>query len=140
MNRLTRARLAESRAMQTVPKGRTGIERLAYASVYSMQGFVAAVRHEAAFRQELVAAAIMLPAALWLGATWTERALLVGTVLIVLIVELLNSGLEAVVDRVSLDFHELSKRAKDYGSAAVMISLLLCALVWTAALWSRLAP
>jgi diacylglycerol kinase (ATP) len=125
--------------MHHAHKGRTGLERLAYASINSMHGLAAAVRHESAFRQELLVAAVLLPAALWLGANWIERSLLAGTVLLVLVVELLNSGIEAVVDRVSLEFHELSKRAKDYGSAAVLISLLLCAMVWGAALWARLA-
>ena len=82
----------------------------------------------------------MLPAALWLGSTWVERTLLIATVLLVLIVELLNSGIEAAVDRVSFEWHELSKRAKDYGSAAVAISLLLCAGAWGTALWAKLAP
>lgn len=118
-------------------KGRTGLDRIVRAAGYSMHGLQAAVRHESAFRQEAVLAAIMLPAGVWLGRNWLERALLLGTVVLVLVVELLNSGIEAVVDRVSFEPHELSKRAKDYGSAAVMLALLLCAGVWTAALWTR---
>ena len=121
-------------------KGRTGLARVLFATRHSAAGLAAAWRHESAFRQELLLAALMLPAAWWLGGTWVERALLAGSVLLVLVVELLNSGIEAVVDRVSLDLHELSKRAKDYGSAAVMLSLLLCGGVWAAALWSRLHP
>lgn len=119
-------------------KGRTGLTRVLYAARYSAAGLSAAWRLESAFRQEIVLALVMLPAAWWLGSSWVERALLIGSVLLVLIVELLNSGIEAVVDRVSMDLHELSKRAKDYGSAAVMLSLLLCGGIWTAALWSRL--
>ena len=82
----------------------------------------------------------MLPAAWWLGRDWTERLLLMAALCLVLIVELLNSGIEAVVDRVSLELHPLSKRAKDYGSAAVMLSLLLCGGAWGSALWQRLQP
>ena len=81
----------------------------------------------------------MLPGSLWLGQSWPERTLLAGTVTLVLIVELLNSGIEAVVDRVSLDLHDLSKRAKDYGSAAVMLSLLLCGGAWLSAIFARLS-
>ena len=105
---------------------------------YSETGIGAAVRHESAFRQELLLAVVMLPAALWLGRSWVEGVLLAGTVLLVLIVELLNSGIEAVVDRVSYEHHELSKRAKDYGSAAVLLSLLLCGGTWGTLLWQRL--
>jgi diacylglycerol kinase (ATP) len=118
-------------------KGRTGIERIAYAAKYSWQGLSTAVRSESAFRQEVVLAAMMLPAAWWLGRNWREVALLAGTVVLVLIVELLNSAIEAVVDRVSLDLHDLSKRAKDYGSAAVLLALVLCGATWAAALWNR---
>ena len=82
---------------------------------------------ETAFRQEAIAAIVLLPLALWLGQSWVERALLAGSVLLVLIVELLNSGIEAAIDRVGLQWHALSKRAKDLGSAAVLLSLLLCA-------------
>ncbi|MBK9362136.1 MAG: diacylglycerol kinase [Rubrivivax sp.] len=119
-------------------KGRTGLTRVLFATRHSAAGLAAAWRHESAFRQELLLALPMLLAALWLGTTWVERALLIGSVLLVLIVELLNSGIEAIVDRVSLDLHELSRRAKDYGSAAVMLSLLLCGGTWATALWNRL--
>lgn len=118
-------------------KGRTGLYRILRATRHSAQGLAAAWRHESAFRQELALALPMLPAALWLGTNWSERALLAGSVLLVLVVELLNSGIEAAIDRISLEHHELSGRAKDYGSAAVLLALLLCAGVWAAALWSR---
>lgn len=119
-------------------KGRTGLARVAHAAGYSAAGLSAAWRHEAAFRQELVAALLMAPASLWLGSTWAERALLLACLVLVLVTELLNSAVEAVVDRVSFELHDLSKRAKDYGSAAVLLALLLCGGVWIAALWHRL--
>lgn len=118
-------------------KRRTGFDRLLHAGVHSWHGLRAAARHESAFRQELLLGAVLLPLAWWLGAGWQERVLLGGSVLLVLVVELLNSGIEAVVDRVSLDLHDLSKRAKDYGSAAVLIALTLCGWVWAEALWAR---
>lgn len=118
-------------------KGRTGFDRVVHAAGYSLQGLRSAYRHESAFRQELWLAALLLPLALWLGRGWVEVALLAGSVVLVLIVELLNSAIEATVDRVSLDLHELSKRAKDFGSAAVMLSLLLAGGIWAAALWTR---
>lgn len=121
-------------------KGRTGIDRIAHATGYSMAGLLTAYRTESAFRQEFWLAAVLVPAAFWLGRSWIEVALLAGSVLLVLIVELLNSGIEATVDRVSLDLHDLSKRAKDYGSAAVLLSLLTCGAVWAAALWHRFSP
>lgn len=118
-------------------KGRTGLARVVRAAGYSMQGLQAAYRGESAFRQEFWLAAIMLPAAFWLGRSWTEVVLLGGSVVLVLIVELLNSGIEAAIDRVSFEIHDLSKRAKDLASAAVLLSLLLCAGIWLAALWQR---
>ncbi|MBE2241656.1 MAG: diacylglycerol kinase [Burkholderiaceae bacterium] len=118
-------------------KGRTGLSRVLHATGHSLAGLRAAYRHESAFRQELWLAVVLIPAAFWLGRTWIEVALLAGTVLVVLIVELLNSAVEAAIDRISLDLHELSGRAKDYASAAVMLSLTLCAAVWLAALWQR---
>ncbi len=123
--------------MHNPHKGRTGLPRVLFAARYSAEGLAAAWRHESAFRQELVLALPMLPLALWLGTGWVERSLLAGSVLLVLIVELLNSGIEAAIDRVSLDHHDLSKRAKDYGSAAVLLALLLCGGIWAAALWQR---
>lgn len=119
-------------------KGRTGLSRVVYATGHSLAGLRAAYRHESAFRQEFWLAALMIPAAFWLGRSWIEVALLAGTVLIVLIVELLNSGIEAAIDRISFEHHELSGRAKDYASAAVLLSLALCGAVWLAAIWQRL--
>jgi diacylglycerol kinase (ATP) len=123
--------------MSNAFKGRTGIDRILHAAVNSWSGLRLAYAGESAFRQEIWLAMLLLPAAFWLGRDWTQVSLLAGSVLLVLIVELLNSGIEAVVDRVSYEWHELSKRAKDFGSAAVMLALLLCAGIWAAALWQR---
>ncbi|HET9822008.1 MAG TPA: diacylglycerol kinase [Burkholderiaceae bacterium] len=120
-------------------KGRTGLDRIVRAAGYSWQGVRAAYTHEAAFRQETWLAAVMLPAAFWLGRDWMQTALLAATVVLVLVVELLNSAVEAVVDRVSFERHALSGRAKDYGSAAVLLALLLCGATWAAALWQRIS-
>jgi len=119
-------------------KGRTGLDRVFRATGYSLAGLASAYRGESAFRQETWLAVVMLPAAFWVGRHWVEVALLAGSVLLVLIVELLNSGIEAAIDRVSFELHDLSKRAKDLASAAVFLSLLLCAGIWAAALWQRL--
>jgi diacylglycerol kinase (ATP) len=119
-------------------KGRTGLDRLVHASLNSWNGLRVAYAGESAFRQEIWAGAFLLPAAFWLGRGPVEIALLVAAVLLVLIVELLNSAIEAVVDRVSLEWHELSKRAKDIGSAAVLLALLLCAGLWLAVAAERL--
>jgi diacylglycerol kinase (ATP) len=116
--------------MESPHKGKTGLRRLINATDYSLSGFAAAARYENAFRQELILAAVLVPLGLWLGASGVERALLVCSVLFVLIVELLNSAVEATVDRVSLENHNLAKRAKDIGSAAVMLSLANVAVVW----------
>ena len=116
--------------MESPYKGKTGLQRLINATGYSFSGLAAAARHEDAFRQELILAAILVPFGLWLGASGVERAMLVGSVMLVLIVELLNSAVEATVDRVSLDDHSLAKRAKDIGSAAVMLALVNVAVVW----------
>ena len=114
-----------------MPKpGKTGITRVIHAFGYSMQGLQAAFRHEAAFRQELLLCVVLTPVALWLGHDGVERALLVGSLFLVLIVELLNSAVEAVVDRVDDDWSTLSGRAKDIGSAAVFLALLNVAAVW----------
>ncbi|HJV95223.1 MAG TPA: diacylglycerol kinase [Albitalea sp.] len=118
-------------------KGRTGLDRVVRATGYSITGLQTAYRGESAFRQEAWLAAVLLPAAFWLGRTWVEVAMLAGSVMLVLIVELLNSGIEAAIDRVSFELHDLSKRAKDLASAAVFMSLLLCAGVWLAAAWHR---
>lgn len=118
--------------------GATGLRRILNAARYSLEGVASAARHEAAFRQELLLAAVLVPLGLWLGNDGVERALLVGSVLVVLVVELLNSAVEAVVDRASPEHHELAKRAKDYGSAAVMIALAVTGLVWVLLLLPRL--
>jgi len=120
-------------------KGRTGLDRIVHAAGYSWSGLRTAFRAESAFRQEAGLAAVMLPVAFWLGQGWVQVALLAGSVTLVLIVELLNSGIEAVVDRVSFEHHDLSKRAKDYGSAAVLLSLLLAGGIWIAAIAQRLS-
>jgi diacylglycerol kinase (ATP) len=120
-------------------KGRTGLDRVLRATSYSLNGLKLAYTGESAFRQETWLALLMLPASFWLGRSWLEVAALAGTVWLVLIVELLNSSVEAVVDRVSFELHDLSKRAKDVASAAVFMSLVLCAAVWLAALWTRFA-
>jgi len=117
--------------------GNTGLRRIMRATVYSAQGLAHAIRHEAAFRQELLLTIVLLPIAFWLGNTVVERALLIGTLLMVLIVELLNSAIEAAVDRHGEEHHELSGRAKDMGSAAVFISLLVVVLVWGAIAWQK---
>lgn len=124
--------------MANAHKGATGLRRILNATRYSLAGVAAAMRHEAAFRQELLLAGVLVPLGLWLGADGVERSLLAGSVLLVLVVELLNSAIEAVVDRVSLEDHDLAKRAKDYGSAAVMIALGLAGAVWLLLLAPRL--
>ena len=116
--------------MESSHKGKSGLRRLISATRYSLAGLAAALRHEDAFRQEVMLAVILVPTGVLLGKTGVERALLVGSVLLVLVIELLNSAIEAAVDRVSLDDHKLAKRAKDLGSAAVMLSLVNVAVVW----------
>ncbi len=111
-------------------KGKTGLVRIWNAFRYSLDGLSAAYRHENAFRQESWLALFLVPLALFLPASGLGKALMIGSVLLVLIVELLNSAVEAVVDRVSLERHHLAKRAKDIGSAAVLISLINVAAVW----------
>ncbi|MES2580543.1 MAG: diacylglycerol kinase [Pseudomonadota bacterium] len=111
-------------------KGKTGLRRLFNAFGYSLDGFKAAYKHEDAFRQEVLLAAIFIPLAFYLEPAALNRALMVGSVFLVLIVELLNSAIEAVVDRVSIERHELAKRAKDIGSAAVFIALANVVIIW----------
>lgn len=118
-------------------KGRTGLDRIIRAAGYSYDGLKTAYQGESAFRQETWLAVVLVPAAFWVGQGWIEVALLAGSIILVMIVELLNSGIEAVVDRVSFELHDLSKRAKDLASAAVFLSLVLCGSVWAAALWHR---
>ena len=108
----------------------TGLTRVWKASIYSLQGLKAAWRHESAFRQECGIALLMLPVAFWIANSWVEVAVLMGVCLIVLIVELLNSAIEAVVDRVGHEHHDLAGQAKDMGSAAVMLSLILVLGTW----------
>jgi diacylglycerol kinase (ATP) len=112
--------------------GNTGLGRILRATVYSAQGIAHAWTHEAAFRQEVVLAVVLAPCAFWLGRTPIERALLIGVCLLVLVVELLNSAVEAAVDRHGEEQHELSGAAKDLGSAAVFFSLVLVLVIWTA--------
>lgn len=117
-------------------KKNTGIKRIILAAGYSLLGFKAAFRHEAAFRQELLLAIVIIPLAFWLDVEPLQRVLMIAALFLVMIVELLNSAIEAVVDRIGLEKHELSGRAKDLGSAAVLGSLLLLAYIWGEALWT----
>lgn len=117
-------------------KTRTGLNRVWHAFGYSLAGLRAGW-HEKAFQQEAVAALILVPLAFFLGQTWLETSLLISTVVLVMVVELLNTGLESAIDRVGPEWHDLSKRAKDMGSAAVLLSLLLCVGVWVAAVYVR---
>ncbi|MBV8502378.1 MAG: diacylglycerol kinase [Paucibacter sp.] len=119
-------------------KGRTGLDRILHAFGYSVAGLKGAYAGESAFRQETWLTLIAIPLAFWLGRGWVEVSLLIGSLVVVLIVELLNSAIEAVVDRVSFELHDLSKRAKDIASAAVLLSLLMAGGIWAAALWNRL--
>ena len=118
-------------------KGRTGLDRVLRATGYSLAGLRAAYTGESAFRQEFWLTVVATPLAFWLGRSWVEVALLLGSLLIVLIVELLNSGIEAAIDRVGFELHDLSKRAKDLASAAVLLSLLLAGGIWAAAAYHR---
>ncbi len=118
-------------------KARTGLSRVWHAAGYSLEGLRAGWG-EKAFRQEAIAAMVLLPASLWLGRSWVEVALLAGSVVIVMIVELLNTGIETAIDRIGPEWHDLSKRAKDMGSAAVLLALLLCAGIWAGAIFQRI--
>jgi diacylglycerol kinase (ATP) len=117
--------------------GYTGLKRILHATKFSMQGFAQAWRYESAFRQELTLTLLLAPLAFWLGRTGVERLLLIGSCLLVLIVELLNSAVEAAIDRVGEEQHELSGRAKDFGSAAVLISLVMALGIWLTIGWLR---
>ena len=125
---------ARSRGSHQLAGRRHGLARLVHALRYSLAGLRAGW-HEPAFRQEAILAMVVLPAAWWLGQSWTEVVLLVSVLVLVLVVELLNSGIESAIDRVGPEWHALSKRAKDMGSAAVLLSLLLCGGIWASALW-----
>ncbi len=120
----------------TAQKSRSGLSRILHAGGYSVAGLRAGLG-EPAFRQEAILACFMIPAAFWLGTNWLERALLIAVVVIVMITELLNTGIEKAIDRIGPEWHELSKLAKDLGSAAVLLALLLCGGVWLAAVYSR---
>ncbi len=119
--------------------GNTGIRRIVNATRYSANGLRAAWQNEAAFRQELVLALLLVPIAIWLGQTAFERLLLICSCLLVLLVELINSAIEATVDRIGSEQHELSGRAKDLGSAAVLVSLVIVVLTWATVAWQRFA-
>lgn len=119
-------------------KNRKGLSRVWHAAGYSLAGLRAGW-NETAFRQEAIASVMLVPAAFWIGRSWVETVLLAGTVILVMIVELLNTGIETAIDRIGPEWHALSKRAKDMGSAAVLLSLLLCAGTWASALYERFA-
>jgi len=112
-------------------KGNKGLTRAFRAAINSWNGLIYAYKEESAFRQELALSLILIPLAIYLPVTPIEKILLITSVILVLIIELLNSSVEAAIDRISFEVHDLSKRAKDFGSAAVMLALLLCALTWT---------
>lgn len=118
-------------------RSHTGWRRLLYAVQYSILGLKSAWRNEAAFRQELILISIMLPVAIWLGATMTQRALLIFSLLIIMVTELLNSAVETAIDRIGPEHHELSGQAKNLGSAAVMVSIIAAAIVWGFVAWER---
>jgi diacylglycerol kinase (ATP) len=121
--------------MESPYKGKTGLRRLWNAFGYSLDGFRAAYKHEDAFRQEVLLAAVLIPLAFWMPVGPLAKTLMIASVLLVIIVELLNSAIEATVDRISLDNHDLAKRAKDIGSAAVLVSLANTVVVWGLMLW-----
>ena len=116
--------------MKSPYKGKTGINRLANAFTYSVAGTLAAFKHEDAFRQEVILSIVLIPLAIYIGQTAIEQALMITSILLIIIVELLNSSLEATVDRISVKRHKLSKRAKDIGSAAVFFSLVNATVIW----------
>ncbi|MFM6986927.1 MAG: diacylglycerol kinase [Hydrogenophaga sp.] len=118
-------------------KKRKGLSRLVHALGYSLAGLRAGWA-EPAFRQEAIAAMVMVPLAFWIGQTWVETALLAGSVVMLMVVELLNTAVESAIDRMGPEWHALSKRAKDMGSAAVLLGLTVCAAIWCAALWAHM--
>ena len=120
--------------------GNTGVRRIMNATLFSWAGLRTAWRNEAAFRQECALAVVLIPLGAWLGGTAVERVLLIGSCLLVLIVELLNTAVELIVDRIGTEHHELSGHAKDVGSAAVFVSLALVLVTWGLIAWQRLAP
>ena len=116
--------------------GRAGLGRIWHAMLISLHGLRAGWG-ETAFRQETMLAILLIPLAFWLGRNWVETAILAGSVLLVMIVELLNTAVESAIDRIGPEWHDLSKQAKDMGSAAVLLALLLAGGIWLAALWHR---
>lgn len=126
--------MTELRKQQT-----RGLKRLINAVRYSMQGIRCAARHEAAFRQEACLLVIGVPCAFWVAQTIWQAALLVSSLVLIMVIEMINSALESLVDRVSTEFHELSGRTKDMGSAAVLLSIVIAGILWAAALWQRFA-
>ena len=116
--------------MKSPYKGKTGLRRLINAFGYSIAGTLAAFKHEDAFRQEVILTAILTPVAIYYGETAIDQALMIGSLLLIIIVELLNSSIEATVDRISVKHHKLAKRAKDIGSAAVFFSLINAVIIW----------
>jgi diacylglycerol kinase (ATP) len=125
-----------SQESPTAQKSRSGIARILHATRYSVAGLRVGLK-EPAFRQEMMLACLLIPASFWLGGNWLETSFLIATIVIVMITELLNTGVEKAIDRIGPEWHELSKIAKDLGSAAVLLSLLLCGGVWLAAIYSR---
>lgn len=126
----------EIREAVDAQKKRTGLSRVLHATRYSLAGLRAGWA-ETAFRQEVLACVVLVPLAFWVGRSWVEVAVLVAVLVLVLVTELLNTGIESAIDRIGPEWHASSKRAKDVGSAAVLLCLLLCGGVWAAALWSR---
>ncbi len=120
----------------TAQKARSGIARIIHATGYSISGLKVGLQ-EPAFRQELMLACVLIPAAFWVGQTWLESAFLISVVVLMMITELLNTAIERSIDRIGPEWHELSKTAKDLGSAAVLLALMLCGGVWLAAIYSR---
>ena len=112
------------------PENNTGIKRIINAFFFSVEGFKACFRTEEAFRQEIYLTALMVPAAFWIGDTNVEQIVLLGSVVLVLITEMLNTAIERAIDRISMDKHELSKEAKDMGSSAVFMALVFCGFAW----------
>lgn len=127
----------ETTASEAPPAPKTGLVRIYRALLYSFDGLVSTFRNESAFRQEVAIAVVLIPVALLLPVSVTQKALLCASVLLVMVVELLNSAIEATVDRISTHRHELAKRAKDTGSAAVFLSICACVLVWGLVLFER---
>lgn len=125
--------------MNMAKQGKRGLRRLLDATRYSAAGLATAWRGEEAFRQEVLLAVVLVPLAAWLGQTAMERLLLIGSWLLVIIVEILNTAIEATVDRIGDEHHQLSGQAKDLGSAAVLLSLLLATLAWGTVAWERFA-